>query len=210
MKISVTSSRLRRCTHAARRCRAVHWASAAAWTLLAATAQGQDAETSAAPEATQVRTWQGPRLPMPQPLDAQLEQAGATIREINVTVDNVFDPSNPKEDKALYRWANKVHVRTHDSVIESALLFRVGDRYEARVLDESARALRGRGYLADVKIGPESYDPVANTVAVDVRVRDSWTLAPELKFSHRGGQSEWAIGLDDTQPVRHGQAGPDH
>ena len=65
------------------------------------------------------------------------------------------------------------------------------------MLDESARALRGRGYLADVKIGPESYDPVANTVAVDVRVRDSWTLAPELKFSHRGGQSEWAIGLDD-------------
>ena len=35
-------------------------------------------------------------------------------------------------------------------------------------------------------------------MAVDVRVRDSWTLAPELKFSHRGGQSEWAIGLDDS------------
>ena len=141
--------------------------------------------------------WDGARDPDAAALDAQLEQAGATIRAINVTVDNVFDPSNPKEDKALYRWANKVHVRTHDSVIESALLFRVGDRYEARVLDESARALRGRGYLADVEIGPESYDAVANTVAVDVRVRDSWTLAPELKLSHRGGQSEWAIGLDD-------------
>ena len=138
-----------------------------------------------------------PARPDAAALDAQLEQAGATIRAITVTVDNVFDPSNPKEDKALYRWANKVHVRTHDPVIESALLFQVGDRYQARVLDESTRALRGRGYLADVKIGPESYDAVAKTVAVDVRVRDSWTLAPELKFSHRGGQSEWAIGLDD-------------
>jgi hypothetical protein len=197
MKISVTSGRPHQCTCAARRCRAVRWASAAAWTVLAATAQGQSTERFVAPEATQGRDASGPTTPDAAALDAQLEQAGATIRAINVTVDNVFDPSNPKEDKALYRWANKVHVRTHDSVIESALLFGVGDHYEARVLDESARALRGRGYLADVQIAPESYDAVANTVAVHVRVRDSWTLAPELKFSHRGGQSEWAIGLDD-------------
>jgi hypothetical protein len=155
-------------------------ASAVASALLAAAVQAQ---TPTTPDAAIV--------------DAELEQAGATIRAINVTVDNVFDPSNPKEDKALYRWANNVHVRTRVPVIENALLFQGGDRYEARVLDESARALRGRGYLADVKIGPESYDPVANTVAVDVRVRDSWTLAPELKFSHRGGQSEWGVGIDD-------------
>ncbi len=177
-------------------CRSVGRA-AAAWTLLTATAQEQGAVGPAAPEATLNQDGPEPTAADAAAVDAMLEQAGATIRAINLTVDNVFDPSNPKEDKALYRWANKVHVRTHDSVIESALLFQVGDRYEARVLDESARALRGRGYLADVKIGPESYDPVANTVAVDVRVRDSWTLAPELKFSHRGGQSEWALGLDD-------------
>ena len=197
MKLSITSGRPRRYARQARRCHAVGWASAATWALLAATAHGQGVEGSAAPEATRGQDGTGLTTPDAAALDAQLELAGATIRAINVTVDNVFDPSNPEEDKALYRWANKVHVRTHDSVIESALLFRVGDRYEARVPDESARALRGRGYLADVKIGPEGYDPVANTVAVDVRVRDSWTLAPELKLSHRGGQSEWAIGLDD-------------
>jgi hypothetical protein len=176
------------CARAARRCRALCWSFVTAAALLAATAQGQGAEGFAAPEPTPSEA---------AARDAQLEQAGATIRAINLHVDNVFDPSNPKEDKPLYRWANKVHVRTHDPVIESALLFDVGDRYERRVLDESARALRGRGYLADVKIGPESYDPVTNTVDVDVRVRDSWTLAPEIKFSHRGGQSEWALGLDD-------------
>ena len=198
MKISVTSSRLRQCAHAARRCRAGRWASAVGVDAAGHDGAGARAcEEPAVPETTQGQEVAGLTSPDAAALDAQLEQAGATIREINVTVDNVFDPSNPKEDKALYRWANKVHVRTHDSVIESALLFGVGDRYEARVLDESARALRGRGYLADVKIGPESYDPVANTVAVDVRVRDSWTLAPEIKFSHRGGQSEWALGLDD-------------
>ena len=52
--------------------------------LFAATAQGQGAEGSAAPAAVASET---------AARDAQLEQAGATIRAINVTVDNVFDPS---------------------------------------------------------------------------------------------------------------------
>lgn len=185
MKISDLSTR------AMRGCRAALWASVTVSALLAAAAQGQDVETSGPADDDAALAARDAAF------DAQLEQAGATIGAINLRVDNVFDPSNPKEDKPIYRWANKVHFRTHDPVIESALLFRVGDRYERRVLDESARALRGRGYLADVKIGPESYDAVENTVAVEVRVRDSWTLAPELKYSHKGGASEWAIGLDD-------------
>ena len=53
--------------------------------------------------------------PRPAPRAPQLEQAGATIRAIHITVDNVFDPSNPAEDKALYRWANSVHVLTRET-----------------------------------------------------------------------------------------------
>jgi hypothetical protein len=194
MQISDDSGRDSGRTRAPRRRRAVRWASVTAWGLLAAAAaQAQ----SAAPDAKQARDVTKLNSPDTAALDAQIEQAGATIRAINVTVDNVFDPSNPKENKPLYRWANNVHFRTHASVVENALLFRVGDRYESRVLDESARALRGRGYLADAQIDPDAYDPATNTVAVDVRVRDAWTLAPELHFSHRGGQSEWAFGLDD-------------
>src|SRR5262245_50586884 len=139
--------------------------------LLAIAAQAQEPERSADSEAVQRDTAAADTATAA--LDAQLEQAGATIRAVNVVVDNVFDPSNPKEDKPIYRWANKVHVPTHDPVIESALLFDVGDRYERRVLNESARALRGRGYLADVKIGPESYDPVANTNRKSTRLNSS-------------------------------------
>src|SRR5689334_8265053 len=183
---------------------ALRWALAAAYALLAAAAQGQDLETLAPADAAQSQDAPEPAVPDEAALaaraaafDAQLEQSGATIRAIEVTVDNVFDPSNPKENKPIYRWANKVHFPTHEGAIESALLFEVGDRYTARALSESARTLRGRGYIADVKITPRDYDPVANTVDVQVRVRDAWTLAPELKYSHKGGASEWAIGLDD-------------
>jgi hypothetical protein len=127
----------------------------------------------------------------------ELERAGATIRAVNVTVDNVFDPSNPEEDKKLYRWANKVHVRTRPSVVESVLLFGVGERFQSRLLEESARALRARGFLAEATLEARNYDPVTNTVEVDVRVRDSWTLAPDVKLSRSGGENEWGIGMSD-------------
>ena len=127
-----------------------------------------------------------------------LEQAGATIRTINITVDNVFDPSNPEEDKKLYRWANRVHVRTRDSVIQDILLFAPGDRFVARLLDESARTLRARGFIAEAAVEPASYDPATNSVDINVHVRDSWSLALDLKINRKGGATEWGLGLSDN------------
>jgi hypothetical protein len=127
-----------------------------------------------------------------------LEQAGATIRAIYVTVDNIFDPNNPDEDKALYRWANNVHVRTRESVIRDVLLFAPGDKFAARLLDESARTLRARGFIAEATVEPGTYDAATNSVDVNVRVRDSWSLALDLKLNRKGGQTEWGIGLSDN------------
>jgi hypothetical protein len=128
----------------------------------------------------------------------QLERSGTTIRAINIVVDNIFDTSKPDEDKALYRWANKVHVRTRPSVIEDILLFRAGDVFVARLLDESARTLRASGFIADAVVEPGSYDAATNSVDVNVRVRDSWSLALDLKLNHKGGETEWGIGLSDN------------
>jgi hypothetical protein len=147
----------------------------------------------------------GAEGPAPRLAHGELERRGATIRAIDIVVDNVFDPSNPEEDKALYRWANRVHMRTRPSVIEVALLFKVGDRYAARVLDESARALRARGFLADVRIDYKTYDPVTNTVDVQVRVRDAWSLSLNAKLSHSGGQTEWGLGLDEDNFLGRGK-----
>jgi outer membrane protein assembly factor BamA len=129
---------------------------------------------------------------------ADLERLGATIRGIHITVDNVFDLSNPEEDKRLYRWANRAHVRTHENVIASTLLFGVGDRFSSRQLEESARALRNIGFLAAATVEPRDYDTATNSVEVDVRVRDSWTLAPELRLSRSGGKNKYTVGISDS------------
>ncbi len=132
------------------------------------------------------------------PTRAELESRAATIRELNVIVDNVFDPANPEEDKKLYRWANNMHTPTHPSVVENLLLFAPGDTFDGRLLDESARVLRAMPFLSKAEIVPHDYDAATNSVAVDARVRDSWTLAPDFKLSHKGGATEAGIGMADN------------
>ena len=142
----------------------------------------------------------------PNPVSrADLERLGATIRAIHITVDNVFDLTNPEEDKKLYRWANRVHVRTHDNAIASVLLFHVGDQFSNRPLEESARALRNRGYLAAATVEPHGYDPATNSVEVEVRVRDSWTLAPDVRLSRSGGKNKYTIGISDSNMLGTGK-----
>jgi hypothetical protein len=178
-------SRLLRCCGAA----------TALW-LAAPIADAQEPAAGGAPEPTAQQTPDPTALAAA--LRARLEQSGATIRAIHITVDNIFDLSNPEEDKGLYRWANNVHVRTRPSVIESILLFRMGDKFVGRLLDESARTLRATGFVAAATVEPGEYDAATNSVDVNVHVRDSWSLSLDLKLNHKGGKTEWGVGVQDN------------
>jgi hypothetical protein len=131
-------------------------------------------------------------------LDAQaLAERGAVIGSVNVRIDDVFDTNDPREDKRLYRWANKIHMTTRPSVVESILLFQSGDALDPRLLEESARLLRERDFSAEAAIGVTSHDAATNTVGVDVWLRDAWSLEPDIKFSRSGGENEWGIGVTE-------------
>ena len=117
------------------------------------------------------------------------------IGTVNLQIDNVFDTTDPAEDKRLYRWANRVHRTTRPSVIEDILLFDVGDNLIEQQLAETARLLRDRGFVADAAITASNFDPTTNTADVDVWIRDSWSLEPDLKLSRGGGENEYALGL---------------
>jgi len=137
---------------------------------------------------------------------SELESRGAAVGTINIAVENVFDPSNPEEDRLLYRFANRLHMRTRPSVVQSTLLFEPGTTFEARLLEESARILRSRGFIADASIVPSNYDAVQNTVDVDVHIRDAWTLKPELKLSRSGGENEYGFGFAEDNMLGRGKS----
>jgi hypothetical protein len=125
----------------------------------------------------------------------ELEERGVSIGKINIQIDNVFDTSNPSEDKPLYRWANRVHLTTRPRVVEDILLFQSGDPVVEQAIAESARILRERRFVADAAIAASKYDPVTNTADIDVWMRDSWSLEPDIKLSRSGGENEYGIGL---------------
>ncbi len=76
------------------------------------------------------------------PDDEALEAAHARIGTISIQVHQIFDTSDPREDKWLYREANRWHYRTRDSAVRAQLLFRSGELYSAALLRETERNMR--------------------------------------------------------------------
>lgn len=135
-----------------------------------------------------------------------LQRLGVNIGKVDIRIHNVFDLSDPAENKRLYRWADHVHVRTHRSVIEHMLLFAPGDPYDPQALAESARLLRAADFVADAKISPGVYHRARNTIDVDVYIRDAWTLQPNIKLGRKGGETEYGFGLTEENLLGTGKS----
>jgi len=134
-------------------------------------------------------------VPQPIPLPDELEARGAIIGEIRIVVGDVFDTSVKGEGGWLYRAANKLHIETRESVIRGQLLFKRGEPYRHRVVAETERLLRANDYLYDAVIVPVAYD--GNTVTLEVRTRDVWTLNPGFNFSRKGGTNTLGAQIEE-------------
>src|SRR6516225_4624350 len=102
------------------------------------------------------------------------------------------DLPTPEELEA----ADALHPKTRADVIRHQLLFKPGDRYRRRLIDESERILRGDGYFYDAWIREVSYHD--NQVDLRVTTRDVWTLNPGFNFSRSGGTNSVGVQLEDT------------
>jgi outer membrane protein assembly factor BamA len=124
-----------------------------------------------------------------------LEASGALIGAIVIDPQNIFDLNDPQENKRLFRIANRLHIKTHASVIREQLLFHSGDKYSQRALDESERVLRSARYLYDASIRPIAYHD--GVVDVAVTTRDVWTLNPGISFGRKGGKNTGGFELEE-------------
>jgi hypothetical protein len=124
-----------------------------------------------------------------------LEAAGAVIGEITIDARNIFDLEDEKENKALFRLANLLHIRTRPPVIERQLLFKPGERVSKRLIDETERLLRTNRFLYDVHILPAAYHD--GVVDIVVRTRDTWTFAPGISFGRAGGANTRGASLKE-------------
>ena len=120
---------------------------------------------------------------------------GAEIGRVEIVNSNIFDLTDPREDKALYRLANALHIKTRPEVIASQLLFQPGDVFQMQELEESERLLRKTRYLGDAEIQPVRIEN--GVVDIEVRTRDDWTLKPSFSFGRSGGQNSSSVGLEE-------------
>lgn len=129
------------------------------------------------------------------PSFAQLEAAGAVIGSITVETHNIFDPTDPRENRAFHRAANFLHIKTQPWLIRSQLLFRSGERISRRVIEETERLILERNPVYEASIRPVAYRD--GVVDLEVRTRDTWTLQPSVGLSRSGGASSGSLGVKD-------------
>ncbi len=124
---------------------------------------------------------------MALPTGSELEAAGARIGTVTVRRLNIFDPTDPREDYALYRFANHLHIVTREDVIRRELLFREGDLYRQGVIDESERNLRALDVIYHIEIRPVAWHD--GVVDLEVSTQDTWTLRPSAHIARAGGNT---------------------
>ena len=130
------------------------------------------------------------------PSDEEMEAAAAVIGKIDIDVRNIFDEADSRENSGLFRIANHLHIRTKRSAIQARLLFRSGDKYSARQLAETERALRLLTYVYDAHIVPVHY--ADGKVDVRVITKDVWTLSPGISLGRAGGTNATSFRLQDS------------
>jgi hypothetical protein len=177
--------------------------------LLLPPAHAQQAETAAPQAALPPQDAASAPQPQPQPpapapspsgeealpgFEA-LEAAGTRIGEVRIVNRNIFDLSDPLEDRLLFRWANKLHIQTRREVIERALLFRTGDPVKASVIEETSRILAAARYLYDVQIRPIAVRE--GVVDIAVETRDTWTLDAGVTLGRSGGTNSSGYHLNE-------------
>jgi outer membrane protein assembly factor BamA len=147
------------------------------------------------PKFTAKVTPVGDTRPSDLPADAELESRGARIGVIRFEPLRLFDTGGVDDDAALFRVANHWHISTRNSTVSDQLLFKSGDVYRPRLLQESERMLRDTRYLRDAKIRPVAFhDGVVDIVVV---TQDVWTLDPSVSFGRTGGKSTTGFKLEE-------------
>jgi hypothetical protein len=141
----------------------------------------------------------------PLPSDDELEAAGARIGGIEIDTIQIFDLNDPEDNNWLFRTADRLHIRTRVSAIAAQLLFRRGDLYSRRLLDETARNIRlNSSFLREPAIGPIRYHD--GIVDIGVITHDVWTLQPGINFGRSGGANTTSFDISDSNFLGYGKS----
>jgi hypothetical protein len=133
----------------------------------------------------------------------ELEAQGYRIGSIRVRNHEIFEESAAGDLPAVYEIANRLHVETRDSVIESQLLFAPGEPVSARLIEETERNLRDLRYIREPEVAAVSCHD--GLVELETSVREVWTTNPGASFERSGGRNSGGIKLQELNLLGRGK-----
>ncbi|MDZ7826296.1 MAG: hypothetical protein U5R48_10105 [Gammaproteobacteria bacterium] len=137
------------------------------------------------------------------PSAARAPEGGIRIGKLKVIRQPIFDTDDPKEDRFLYRLANRLHIETLERTVHEHLTIAAGDPLDAVALRESERILRNLEWLYDARVVPVRQ--CGEAVDVAVLVRDVWSIVPTGDIDRSGGESSFAFGIKDVNLLGRGE-----
>lgn len=112
---------------------------------------------------------------------------GKIVRYINIHTMDPFGQSITDTTRKPRNWAekfgNSVHLKTKNMTIRNLLMFKRNQPLDSLLVEESERLIRSQRYVRRVLIRPIPISAESDSVDIEIRVLDSWSLIPNGSFS---------------------------
>jgi len=125
------------------------------------------------------------------------------VGRITVRPLDIYDPIPAGPVGAVFRLANRLHVRTRSSTIRNLLPFRVGDLWRDALGREASRSLRSLDFLYPQRLEARS---LGDSVEVLVETRDVWSTRLEFNLESFEGQSFGSVALNELNFLGFGKS----
>jgi hypothetical protein len=126
------------------------------------------------------------------------------ISRITIRGTDIFDfDSNPALNRFPYNAINFLHVRTKDQIIAQELLFKVGDKLDPYLLQETERNLRALSFIRAARV--VKFPQPDGTVALVVHVNDAWTTEPQINLGGQNKISSTEVGFKEKNLLGYGK-----
>jgi hypothetical protein len=140
---------------------------------------------------------------IPAGIGGQLEGAGR-IGSVSYRREPIFDVSDRGQDNPLFRFANALHILSREQTVLEQVPFLVpGEALLPLELVEAERILREVDWFFDARVVPVRR--CGEEVDLVVVTRDVWTILPTVEFDRSGGESSFAIGVEDENLLGRGE-----
>ncbi len=118
---------------------------------------------------------------------------GVIVDSLVIDNRNIYDTESPEYRHFVFKLANRLHYKTHQSIIKWEMLVQVGREFVPELADETTRNLRRRLALFDAWI--EAARLPNGRLVVKVVTIDEWSLSGGLNLSRDGNETRYEFSI---------------